>query len=77
MKLGLNNRKPLKLRILALLGSGGILFGSAGVPGCDSDVQSILVEGLEGASVSVLQALFQRITPDETIDDDGIFVPTV
>ncbi len=62
-------------RAWLVLGSGGMLFGS--VPGCDPDVQAILVGGMEAAMTSaataMIQALFQTITPSSV---DGN-VPTV
>ncbi|NLX23134.1 MAG: hypothetical protein GXY55_15895 [Phycisphaerae bacterium] len=59
------------------LGSGGALF--AAVPGCDPDVQAILVSGFEAATTSaitaMIKALFQTITPSTT--DSLVMIDTL
>jgi hypothetical protein len=49
-------------------------FCCGAVSGCDEDVQSVLVEGLNSASntfaVTLINAAFQTVTP-ETEDGDG------
>ncbi len=59
------------------LGSGGALF--AAVPGCDPDVQAILVSGFEAATTSaitaMIKALFQTITPSAS--DSMVMIETV
>ena len=74
MRLSSIYQKIRRFRPLALIGGGGAVFGV--VPGCDPEVANILVGGLEAASISVIQALFETVTQEAGIDASGT-VPTV
>lgn len=78
MKLGSGRRKMSSL-LMRLAMAGGISFGFIGgaFPNCDSDVQEVLVEGMEHAAIAVIESLFQSVDPTDTTGDGGGIVPAV
>jgi hypothetical protein len=53
----------------------GVVFGGTvgmgGFPGCDGDTQTVLVEGLNDATVNFISGVIDAIRPDTGTDGSG------
>jgi hypothetical protein len=94
MKLG-SSQRTMKSRLMRLTMAGGLTFGFIGgaFPACDEEVQQVFVDGMEQATlfviqgqiedgveqaaIAVVESLFQSVRPSADLDTPAGAEPAI